>query len=107
MRFRDDEPGNLVRARAAVAAGRAEHPDGAEASSPEPDWATDPPPPTPATEALTRHPAACVSNCLGLGKWTAERRDTHETLRDETPLGLREKIIADYASRRVPRSPSR
>ena len=54
MRFRDDEPGNLVRARAAVAAGRAEHPDGAEASSPEPDWATDPATLTRVSEALTR-----------------------------------------------------
>jgi hypothetical protein len=37
---------------------------------------------------------AYVINCLGLGRWTAERRDTHETLRDQTPLGLRDKIIA-------------
>ncbi len=36
--------------------------------------------------------------------WTAERRDTRETLRDTTPLGLRDKIIADYAARPVPRS---
>lgn len=50
--------------------------------------------------------AAYVINCLGLGQWTAERRDTRETLHDETPLGLRSKIITDYASRRVPRSPS-
>lgn len=50
--------------------------------------------------------SAYVINCLDLGKWTAERRDTHETLRDESPLGLRSKIIADYASRQVPRSPS-
>jgi len=41
-----------------------------------------------------------------LGKWVAQRRDTHETLRDETPLGLREQIIADYGRRRVPRTSS-
>jgi hypothetical protein len=35
--------------------------------------------------------------------WIAERRDTHETLRDSTPFGLREKIIADYAERPVAR----
>jgi hypothetical protein len=46
---------------------------------------------------------AYVINCLGLGRWTAERRDTHETLRDHTPLGLRDKIIADYSARKVPR----
>jgi len=44
-----------------------------------------------------------VINCLGLGRWTAERRDTHKTLRDETPLGLRDRIIADYAARPVSR----
>jgi len=44
--------------------------------------------------------SAYIINCLGLGKWVAERRDTHETLRDETPLGLREQIIADYGRRR-------
>jgi hypothetical protein len=37
------------------------------------------------------------------GVWIAERRDNHETLRDETPFGLREKIIADYAERPVRR----
>ena len=36
--------------------------------------------------------------------WTAERRDNHETLRDTTPFGLRDKIIADYIARKVPRS---
>jgi hypothetical protein len=50
--------------------------------------------------------SAYIINCLGLGKWVAERRDTHETLRDETPLGLREQIIADYGRRRVPRTSS-
>jgi len=47
---------------------------------------------------------AYIINCHGLGRWTAERRDTHETLRDQTPLGLRAKIIADYSARRVSRS---
>ena len=49
---------------------------------------------------------AYVINCLGLGRWTAERRDTHETLRDQTPLGLRDKIIADYSVRKVSRHPN-
>ena len=44
---------------------------------------------------------AYVINCLRTGRWTAERRDTHETLRDRTPLGLRDQIIADYAARKV------
>ena len=40
----------------------------------------------------------------GTGRWTAERRDTHETLRDQTPLGLRDQIIADYTARKVSRN---
>jgi hypothetical protein len=32
---------------------------------------------------------AYVINCLGAGRWTAERRDTYETLRNQTPLGAR------------------
>jgi hypothetical protein len=47
---------------------------------------------------------AYVINCLRTGRWTAERRDTRETLRDQTPLGLRDQIIADYAARKVSRS---
>jgi hypothetical protein len=43
--------------------------------------------------------------CHGLGNWTAQRRDTRETLRADTPLGLRDRIIADYAARKVPRRP--
>jgi hypothetical protein len=35
--------------------------------------------------------------------WIAERRDNHETLRDQTPMGLRDKIIADYMERKVSR----
>jgi hypothetical protein len=38
-----------------------------------------------------------------LDVWIAVRRDTRETLRADTPLGLREKIIADYGARKVPR----
>ncbi len=47
---------------------------------------------------------AYIINCLGAGLWIAERRDTHETLRDETPLGLRDRIIGDYTARPVSRS---
>jgi len=35
--------------------------------------------------------------------WIAQRRDDHATLRDETPAGLRDKILADYLDRPVPR----
>ena len=44
--------------------------------------------------AISRH---------GPDLWVAQRRDTRETLRADTPLGLRDKIIADYAARPVPR----
>jgi hypothetical protein len=47
---------------------------------------------------------AYIIGCHGLGRWTAERRDTHETVSDQTPLGLRDKIIADYSTRKVSRS---
>jgi len=47
---------------------------------------------------------AYIINCLGPGDWLAERRDTHETLRDQTPLDLRERIIADYTARPVSRA---
>jgi hypothetical protein len=36
--------------------------------------------------------------------WIAQRRDSRETLRDQTPLGLRSKIIADYTARPVSRA---
>ena len=39
------------------------------------------------------------------GLWIAERRDTRESLRSDTPFGLRELIIADYSARPVPREP--
>ena len=35
--------------------------------------------------------------------WMAQRRDTGETLRDVTPLGLRDQIIRDYTARSVKR----
>ena len=35
--------------------------------------------------------------------WLAVRRDDHQTLRAETPLGLRDKIIGDYTVRPVSR----
>jgi len=35
--------------------------------------------------------------------WMAQRRDTCETLRDVTALGLRDQIIRDYAARSVKR----
>jgi hypothetical protein len=38
--------------------------------------------------------------------WLAVRRDDHQTLRDQTPLGLRDRIIADYAARPVSRDRS-
>ncbi len=47
---------------------------------------------------------AYIISCAGLGRWTAERRDTRETLRSDTPLGLRDLIIADYTARPVSRA---
>ena len=35
--------------------------------------------------------------------WIAVRRDTHDTLRADTPLALRDRIIADYSQKPVPR----
>jgi hypothetical protein len=35
--------------------------------------------------------------------WLAERRDDHETLQATTPLGLRDRILANYTARPVPR----
>jgi hypothetical protein len=45
---------------------------------------------------------AYIIDYLG-GKWIAERRDTHETLRDDTPLGLRDRIIVNYSGNPVKR----
>lgn len=36
-----------------------------------------------------------------LDVWIAVRRDDHATLRDSTPFGLRELIIADYSEHPV------
>jgi hypothetical protein len=35
--------------------------------------------------------------------WIVVRRDDHQTLRNTTPFGLRDKVIADYFARPVPR----
>jgi hypothetical protein len=35
--------------------------------------------------------------------WLAQRRDTRETIRESTPMGLRDRIISDYTDRPVPR----
>ena len=52
--------------------------------------------------------SAYIISCHGTGLWIAQRRDTRETLSAETPLGLRDKIIADYTARPVSRDlPSR
>ena len=47
--------------------------------------------------------SAYVISSHGGGLWIAQRRDTRETLRAGTPLGLRDKIIADYTARPVSR----
>ena len=47
--------------------------------------------------------SAYVVSCPSVDLWIAQRRDTRETLRAETPLGLREKIIWDYTARPVSR----
>jgi hypothetical protein len=38
------------------------------------------------------------------GAWAAYRRDTRELLRAEGPDELREEILADYMSHKVPRT---
>ena len=54
--------------------------------------------------ALQWHWGSAYAIChRGGGLWIARRRDTRETLRAETPLGLRDKIIADYTARPVSR----
>ena len=35
--------------------------------------------------------------------WLAQRRDNREMLSDQTPLGLRDRILADYTARPVSR----
>ena len=38
--------------------------------------------------------------------WIAQRRDTNDTLRADSPLGLRDAIVADYTARPVSRASS-
>ncbi len=56
-------------------------------------------------EALRWHwgSAYIVSN-PEIGVWVAQRRDDRETLRADTPMGLRDKIIENYCARGVPRA---
>jgi hypothetical protein len=41
---------------------------------------------------------AYVINCFGLRDWAAGRQQINEILRDETPLGLRDRIIGDLTA---------
>jgi len=41
--------------------------------------------------------------CFGLGRWVAQRRDSHATIGAEGPDELRDLIAADYAERPVSR----
>ena len=50
---------------------------------------------------------AYIINCTGLGRWTAERRDTREVLRARSAAELLIKIRDDYRDRPVPRSGKR
>lgn len=47
--------------------------------------------------------SAYIINCHEPGRWTAERRDNHVTLRADGPADLRDLIVADYAATPVPR----
>jgi hypothetical protein len=38
--------------------------------------------------------------------WIAERRDTRDALRADSPVALRDLIVADYTARPVPRDAS-
>lgn len=46
---------------------------------------------------------AYVIECYGLGRWVAQRRDTHETLTAESPEELNGRISEDYRRKPVPR----
>jgi hypothetical protein len=37
------------------------------------------------------------------GTWVAQRRDSHETMSADSPVDLREKIVADYTAHPVSR----
>ena len=41
--------------------------------------------------------------CFGLGRWVAQRRDSHATMGAEGPQELRDLIAADYARHPVGR----
>ncbi len=41
--------------------------------------------------------------CAGRGRWLARRRDTGDTLTGESADELRDRIIADYDAKPVPR----
>jgi hypothetical protein len=44
---------------------------------------------------------AYAISCLGAGRWLAQRRDNRQTLRADTPYGLRDLIIQDYQAQPV------
>ncbi len=48
---------------------------------------------------------AYLVECFGLGRWVAQRRDSHATIGAEGPDELRDKIAADYRAHPVPRDP--
>lgn len=47
---------------------------------------------------------AYIINFIEPGKWMAERRDNHETLRADDADLLRDLIVADYIAAPMPRS---
>jgi hypothetical protein len=47
---------------------------------------------------------AYLIHCFGLGRWVAQRRDSHATMGAEGPDELRDKIAADYRAHPVSRS---
>ncbi len=49
--------------------------------------------------------SAYLIECFGLGRWVAQRRDSHATIGAEGPDELRDLIAADYAAHPVPRDP--
>ena len=57
----------------------------------------------PLAELRWHYGEAYIISCTGLGRWTAERRDTHEVLRSDSAAGLLELIRADYDERPVSR----
>jgi hypothetical protein len=59
----------------------------------------------PLAELRWHYGEAYIINCTGLGRWTAERRDTREVLRSDSAAGLVELIRSDYAARPVARLP--